>query len=128
MTTRRYEEEHALVAVTGKNALPSNVEARVAKLRKQHPSSPLDLLAVGGVNGRVRLWCVDPVSGAGECVWKEGESQEEVDRDAKLGKAQPLIESLHWSPESGLLGCASSNQCIVFYDLHNPKSKVRLFV
>lgn len=112
-----------MVAVTGKVSLPQGVEARIAKLRKQHSSPSLDLLAVGGINGRVRLWCVDPVSGSGECVWREGDSQEETARDAKLGKSQPLIESLHYSP-SGLLGCASSDQCIVFYDLHNSKAQM----
>lgn len=120
-----FEEEHSMVNITGeKVVLPAAVQAKIDKFRKQHSTSSSDLLALGGINGRIRLWCVDPVSGSGECVWRDGDSQEDADRDAKLGKSRPLIESLHWSP-AGLLASASSDQSLVFYDLHKSKKSIK---
>ena len=112
-----------MAVITGDAQLPPEALAQAARLQKQAgKGQALDLIALGGTSGLLRVWCVDPLRGAGECIWRDQLSRATF--EGRNVKYTEQIEGLSWCAQEGMLACVTSAQNICFYDFKSASEKV----
>eukprot|EP00026_Physarum_polycephalum_P002867 Phypoly_transcript_02876.p1 GENE.Phypoly_transcript_02876~~Phypoly_transcript_02876.p1 ORF type:complete len:830 (-),score=95.09 Phypoly_transcript_02876:113-2602(-) len=119
-----YEEEHSMAVLSRDAQLPEEATAEITKLKTKagNEKKTFDLIALGGTSGILRVWCVDPLTGTGECVWRDQSPRATL--EGRSAKYTEQIEGLSWCATEGTLACTTSTQNICFYDFKSGTKQV----